>query len=571
MRLWRPARAQIALTVTIMLATLGASCNGARTGSETSPEISADDLARFTRELASDRFQGRAPAGPGEPTTLQYLGAAYRRIGLSPEGDSAAPGAAESDPRYLQEVGLVAITADAATATLSFAGSDDVAALELEYGPDFVAWTTTEQATLDIAGDLVFAGYGVDAPEESWNDFGDRDMAGKVLLMLVNDPPLENQGRFGGKAMTYYGRWTYKYEEAARRGAAGALLIHTTESAGYGWQVVESSWSGEQLHVPLAAGSTPPTPLQGWITWEIAERLFAGAGLDLDELAAAAATEGFEPVDLGVTASGHLDNAFRSVTSYNVLGAVEGADPQYADEYILFTAHWDHLGVGSPIDGDAIYNGAMDNATGVAGLLEIAEAWVHQDPAPRRSAIFIATTAEESGLLGSAYYASHPVVPLEKTLAVINMDVLNVWGPTEDLIVVGLGNSTLDDILTAVLEEQGRTVGPDPEPEKGYFYRSDHFPFARAGVPSLYTDYGTRFVGKSADFSQQVRDDYRNNRYHMPADEFDESWDLNGARQDMEALLGVALRLAAADTWPEWKPGTEFKATREAMLSRNRN
>jgi Zn-dependent M28 family amino/carboxypeptidase len=532
--------------------------------------ISAAELAAHTRELASDAYQGRGPAGPGEAPTLRYLQGAYARIGLLPAGNDVPPGATRASSAYLQEVGLLSITADPATANLAFVGSTGAAAMELRYGPDFVTWTTTPTPTVDVSGNLVFVGYGVNAPEERWNDYGGLDMTGKVALMLVNDPPLPDASRFGGPAMTYYGRWTYKYEEAARQGAAGAILIHTTESAGYGWQVVESSWSGEQLHVPLSPESTPPTPLQGWITREVAERLFDAADLDFTALAADAGREGFEPVDLGLIAAGHLDNTTQTVTSYNVVGAAAGSDPRLADEYIIYTAHWDHLGIGAPVDGDAIYNGAMDNATGVAGLLEIAAAWTSDASRPRRSALFIATTAEESGLLGSAYYVENPLVPLDKTLAVINLDVLNVWGPTEDLIVVGLGNSTLDDVLTEALAGQGRVVGPDPEPEKGFFYRSDHFPFARAGVPALYVDYGTRFVGRPPEFGQQVRDDYTENRYHQPADEFDQSWDFSGAALDLEALLAVGVAVSAADAWPEWKPGTEFKATREAMLAGRR-
>jgi Zn-dependent M28 family amino/carboxypeptidase len=365
--------------------------------------------------------------------------------------------------------------------------------------------------------------------------------------------------------MTYYGRWTYKFEEGARQGAAGVLLIHDTEAAGYGWSVIQG-WTGEQLHVLPAPGSTPPVPLQGWISWETAASVVAASGRNLDDLAAAAATDGFAPVDLGVIAAGHLDNTSRTVTSYNAVGSYAGSDSAVADEYLVFTAHWDHFGVGEPIDGDDIYNGAFDNATGTAGLLEIAESWVAA--APRRSGLFIATTAEESGLLGSAYYVEDPIVPLEKTLAVINMDGGNVWGPTEDMTIVGMGNSTLDDALIGVLADQGRTAVPDPEPEKGFFYRSDHFPFARAGVPSLYTDFGTVFVGKPADFSRQVREDYNQNRYHQPSDEFDPTWDFTGAQQDFEALFQVALQIAASDTWPEWREGNEFKAARDAMLGR---
>lgn len=558
----------------LLLATTIAGCGGGEDTAQTplpTPEsppangITAPDLATYTRELSDDALQGRGPAGPGELPTLEYLQAAYERIGLTPAGDTALPGAAAGAPRYFQQVALQAITAEPSTAYLSFVGSPDAARLELSYGDDFVTWTTTPEEVLDLAGGLIFVGYGVDAPEENWDDFGDMDMTGKILMMLVNDPPLADPSRFGGNAMTYYGRWTYKFEEGARQGAAGVLLIHDTEAAGYGWNVIQG-WTGEQLQVPPAADSTPPTPLQGWVSWESVSRIFDAAGMSLDELAAAAATDGFEPVDLGLIAAGHLDSSIRTVTSYNVIGSFEGADPSVADEYIVFTAHWDHFGVGDPVDGDDIYNGAFDNATGTAGLLEIAEGWVNE--APRRSALFIATTAEESGLLGSAYYVENPVVPLAKTLAVINIDGGNVWGPTENMTIVGLGNSTLDDDLTAVLAEQGRTVVPDPEPEKGFFYRSDHFPFARAGVPALYTDYGTVFVGKPPEFSQQVRDDYNQHRYHQPSDEFDPSWDFSGAQQDFEALLRTALRIAAADTWPEWRDGNEFKATRDAMLGR---
>ncbi len=567
----------------IVIAGALAACGGEQTATDTAPivdrasplkdntpranGITAEALATYTRELADDSMLGRAPAGPGELPTLEYLQTAYKRIGLEPAGNSALPGGPENSPNFFQRVGLVTITADPSTAYLSFVGTPEAAQLKINSGEDFVTWTTTPQDMVDIAGGLVFVGYGVNAPEENWNDFADMDMTGKVLLMLVNDPPLDDGDRFGGEAMTYYGRWTYKFEEGARQGAAGVLLIHDTEAAGYGWNVIQG-WTGEQIHVPLSPESTTPTPLQGWISWETAEDLFAAADHRLDEMIVAAATQGFEPVDLGLIAGAHLTNTSRTVTSYNAVGTVMGSDPEYSDQYIIFTAHWDHFGVGDPIAGDNIYNGAFDNATGTAGLIEIAEAWKNTTPAPRRSALFIATTAEESGLLGSAFYVENPIVPLEKTLAVINMDGANVWGETTDMTIVGLGNSTLDDTLTTALADQGRTVTADPEPEKGFFYRSDHFPFARAGVPALYTDSGTVFVGKPPEFSQQVRDDYNQNRYHQPSDEFDPTWDFGGAALDLEALLQVALAVSATETWPQWRDGNEFKATRDAMLRR---
>jgi len=384
--------------------------------------------------------------------------------------------------------------------------------------------------------------------------------------VLVGDPPLEDQSRFGGKAMTYYGRWTYKIEEAARRGAAGVLLIHETEAAGYGWNVVLSSFTGELMWAPELSTLPPLTPFQGWISWDATDQILSSAGLDLDELASAASLDGFKSVDLGLTVSAHVDNSTRTVASYNVVGAVDGADPAVADEYIIYMAHWDHFGVGEPIDEDTIYNGALDNATGTAGMLEVAEAWAATEPPPRRSALFIATTAEEWGFFGTVAYIEKPIVPLEKTLAVINIDTLNVWGPTEDMMIIGMGQSTLDDDLTSVLAGQGRRPIPDSAPEEGNYFRADHFPFALAGVPALYAPYGVSYPDKPEDFAQQYWDDYTANHYHQPSDEFDPSWDFSGAKQDMEVLLEVGLRVSASDSWPEWRPDSEFKAARDAML-----
>ena len=564
LRSWRTNHA-MSVSISLVAAAL-ISCGGKTVENARMPNgITAEDLATYTRELADDSLQGRAPAGEGQAATLAYLQAAYERIGLAPMGGSVLPGAAPGAAPFFQEVRMVGIAADPDSARLSFEGSTGTASLDLHYGHDFVTWTATPEKILDVAGSLVFVGYGIDAPEENWDDFGDMDMTGKILLVLVNDPPLEDQSRFGGKAMTYYGRYTYKIEEGSRRGAAGVLLIHDTSAAGYGWNVVQG-WTGEQLYLPPGPESPPQSPLRGWISWDSANRIFESAGLSLDELAASATREGFTPVELGMTGVGHLDNSIRSVTSYNVVGGVAGSDPDFADEYIIFTAHWDHFGVGDLIDGDAIYNGALDNASGTAAMLEIAEAWAITQPAPRRSALFIATTAEECGLLGAVAYVKSPVVPLETTLAVINIDGINVWGPTEDLTIIGLGSSTLDDDTTAVLARQGRRPIPDPESEKGYYYRADHFPFAQAGVPALYIGCGMSFVGKPEGFAQQVWDDYTANHYHQPSDEFDENWDFSGAEQDLEALLQVGLRISAADAWPEWRPGNEFKAARDAML-----
>jgi len=560
----------LALTSALMTVGVIGCGEGSVEISRTANGITAEDLARYTRELADDALLGRGPGGEGQAATLAYLQAAYERVGLRPMGNAARPGSPPGSPTFFQQVELVGIGADPGTAALSFRGSTEAEALELRYGSEFVTWTPEPEPIVHIDADLVFVGYGIDAPEEGWNDYRGVDVTDKIVLVLVGDPPLEDQSRFGGTAMTSYGRWTYKIEEGARRGAAGVLVIHNTEAAGYGWNVVQSSWMGELLHLPTNPDSTPPVPLQGWVSQDAAGQILTSAGFNLDELAAAAAREGFVPIELSIAGAGHLDTATRPVTSYNVVGAVEGSDPDVADEYIIFMAHWDHFGVGEPVDGDSIYNGANDNAAGVASMLEIAEAWRLAQPAPRRSVLFIATTAEEAGLLGATHYVNNPPVPLAKTLAVINIDGVNVWGPTEDLSVTGLGNSTLDDDLTAVLAGQGRTLTPDPEPEKGYYFRADHFPFAQAGIPAVSPWSGERFVGKPEGFAQRVWEEYDANHYHQPSDEFDPSWDFSGAAQDLEALLQVGLRVSGSDTWPEWRPGNEFKAAREAML-RNEN
>ncbi len=531
----------------------------------TSRGITAEDLAAHTRALSDDRMLGRAPGEAGETVALEYLQAAYERIGLAPAGDAALPGAAPGSPRFLQKVVLVGITADTETATLSFGGFAEGSALDLEHGRDFMTRTSIPTEVVDVSGEVVFAGYGIDAPEEGWNDFADIDVTGKILLVLPGEPPVEDPERFGGEAMTYYGRWTSKIEEGARRGAAGVLLIHDPETAGYTWDVIKGR-TGEALEKADRSVLPPGTPFQGWISGEAAARVFSAAGLDLDRLAASAAREGFTPVDLRATATGHLDNTIRPVTSYNVIGMVEGADPDYADEFVIFVGHWDHLGVGDEVDGDGIYNGAIDNAIGTAAVLEVAEAWASADPAPRRSALFIATTAEESGFLGVVSYIENPVAPLEKTLAAINIDGVNVFGPTEDVWIVGEGLTTLDDDLRAVLETRGRHLSPDPAPDQGNFFRSDHFPFAQVGIPALCVRPGTSFIGKPEGYGQEIWADYYSSHYHQPSDEYDESWDFISTAEDVEVMFEVALRVASADIWPQWYPGNEFKATRDAML-----
>ena len=419
----------------------------------------------------------------------------------------------------------------------------------------------------------MFVGYGVEAPEYGWDDYKGVDVAGKTLVMLVNDPPVPDPATpaaldakmFGGRAMTYYGRWTYKYEIGAKHKAAAVLIVHETGPAGYPFAVVQGK-TGEQFTFVTPGKNMDRVAIEGWITLDQAKALFTRAGQDFDRLKAQAATRAFKPVPLGLTASMTIRNTLRRVDSQNVVARLEGSDPAVKDEHVVYTAHWDHFGIGEPINGDRIYNGAKDNATGTAALLEIARAFTRLPKPPRRSILFLAVTAEEQGLLGSKYYAAQPLYPLAKTLADINMDALNVSGRTKDLVIIGLGASELDDYARAAAKEQGRTLKPDAEPEKGFYYRSDHFNFAKVGVPALNTDEGIEFVGKPAAFGTAGARALHRRRYHKPSDEVKPDWDLSGLAEDVQLLFAVGYRVAQADTYPAWTPGNEFKAIRDAQL-----
>jgi Zn-dependent M28 family amino/carboxypeptidase len=372
---------------------------------------------------------------------------------------------------------------------------------------------------------------------------------------------------FRGKAMTYYGRWTYKYEKASEKGAAAAIIIHQTGPAGYPWEVVSGSWGQENLDIP-SPGAANRVPVEGWITEAKARELLLASGRDFDGVARHAATKAFTPLPLvGATASWRVRNTIRRVQSRNVIAKLEGSDPALKDEYVVYSAHWDHFGKNPTLQGDQILNGALDNASGVAQMLEIAKAFTKLETPPKRSVLFLAVTAEEFGLLGAKFYATHPLYPLDKTLANINIDGANQWGRTSDVVVVGLGNSTLDEVLDSVVTASGRTIVPDPESEKGFFYRSDHFEFAKEGVPALYADAGVNYVGKPGGWGLQKRGEYTANDYHKPTDEVKPDWDLSGAVEDGQMLFEVGYRVAQSSTWPTWKPGTEFKAKREAMLA----
>jgi Zn-dependent M28 family amino/carboxypeptidase len=519
------------------------------------PKIDKNALLQHIRILSSDSYEGRFPGTKGEDLTVEYIRKQFVSLGLKPGNPNGT---------YIQKVPMLGTTPDPSMAlTLRKGGKS----LSLKYLPDFVAWT--RQAVPDTTledSEIVFVGYGVQAPEFNWDDYKGVDVRGKTLMMLVGDPPVPDPTDpkkldpkvFGGKAMTYYGRWTYKYDIAGEKGAAGVLLVHETASAGYPWSVVKG-FSGERFELEAPDKYMGKPKVEAWISLEKARELCATAAQDYEALKKKAVTRTFRPVSLGITASIKFHNSFRTIESRNVVAKVEGRNPKLKDEYVLYSAHWDHLGVGQPVNGDRIYHGAKDNAAGVSGLIELARAFTKVSVRPERSILFLALTGEEQGLLGSEYYAGHPLYPLTKTLAVINMDAPNTYGRTRDLTVVGLGNSELDDYAKKAAAKQGRVLIPDPEPEKGGFYRSDHFPFAQKGVPVLNTDEGIQFIGKPAEFGEQKREEYTTNDYHKPSDVIKPDWDLSGLSQDLQLLGTVGLEVANAKRFPKWKPGSEFK------------
>jgi Zn-dependent M28 family amino/carboxypeptidase len=525
------------------------------------PAIDGNAVLGHTKVLASDAFEGRAPGTRGEERTVSYLVDQLKRIGLQP---------GNPDGTWLQEVALVGTTVQGTPALTFRKGSQE---RRLAWRDDYVAWTkrVAERVALD-ASELVFVGYGVQAPEFQWDDYRGVDLRGKTMVALVGDPPVPDPARpgeldpatFGGKAMTYYGRWTYKYEVGARLGAAGVLLVHETEAAGYPFAVVQGKTT-EQFDLETADGNAGRAAVEGWITLDQAKALFQMAGRDFDALKKKAATRDFRPVPLATTASVSLVNAIREVPSANVAARLEGSDPEAKDEWVVYTTHWDHFGIGPAVNGETIYRGAIDNASGTGGLIELARAFA-ATPRPRRSVLFLFVTAEEQGLLGSTAYAEHPLHPLARTVAVLNLDALNVHGRTRDLTIVGLGLSDLDEAVRKAAAAQGRVVEPDPTPEKGSYYRSDHFPFARKGVPSIHAGGGVEYVGRPAGYGTKIREDYVRDDYHKPSDAVKPDWDMSGAVEDLELYLRVGYELASGSSWPEWKPGAEWKPLRDAMM-----
>ncbi|MEE8294478.1 MAG: M28 family peptidase [Sphingomonadales bacterium] len=520
--------------------------------------ITAEDLHAKIKILASDEFQGRAPSSPGEEITVAYIRDEFIKYGLEPGNNGS----------WYQDVPLVDITADA-NQTLTFSGGEGED-ISLTYMDDYVALTRRVVEDINIAdSEMVFVGYGIVAPEYGWDDYAGVDMTGKTAVMLVNDPgyATQNDDMFTGNAMTIYGRWTYKYEEAAKQGADAVIIIHETGAAGYPWSVVRGGWSGQNFYLESADGNMSRTKSEGWITGETAEALFNKAGLDLGALSQAAQEQGFKPVLMNTTASVSFSNAVNHSLSKNVIGLVPGSENP--DEVFIYMAHWDHFGIGEADEtGDNIYNGALDNASGTAALLEVAEAFATLPVKPKRSVLFVAVTAEEQGLLGSQHYSENPSFPLNKTIGGLNMDGLNLIGPTNDIVVTGFGMSELDGNLKAAADGQGRVLAPDPDVEKGYYFRSDHFNLAKKGVPMIYPGGGIDHVERGPEYGQAQADDYVANRYHKPSDEYDPTWDLTGGELDTKLYYLVGAEVAGGDTWPNWNIGTAFRAIRDESLQK---
>jgi Zn-dependent M28 family amino/carboxypeptidase len=525
--------------------------------------ITPDSLLAHIKILASDEFEGRAPGTKGEELSVKYISDQFKQIGLKP---------GNPDGSYVQEVPLAGIKSEP---RMAFIVGDKTT--ELKFPDDFVASSARLQPEIKVDNsDVVFVGYGIVAPEYGWDDYKDVDVKGKTILMLVGDPPIPDPKDpsklddkiFKGKAMTYYGRWTYKYEIAAQKGAAAAIVIHETGPAGYPYSVVKTSWAKENYEIDAPNKNIDAVEVRSWITLDVATKLLAGSGQDFDALKKSAITKEFRPVALNAKANIDIKQQLRSFKSHNVIGKLDGSDPKLQDEYLIYSAHWDHLGRHPELQGDQIFNGAIDNASGVASVIQLAAAFTKLNPPPKRSVLFMATTGEEAGLLGAKFYAEDPLHPLEKTLADINIDTVNPWGKTRDFEDLSDNNSTLDDLLAAAAKRNGRVMTPNSQPEKGGFYRADHFEFSKLGVPALYTGSGKDFVGKPADFGQQKKDDYTAHHYHQVSDEVDPNWDLSGAVQDVQLLFEVGYQVANGDKFPEWKAGTEFKSKRGKMLKK---
>jgi Zn-dependent M28 family amino/carboxypeptidase len=522
-----------------------------------SSQIEENKLRAHVKYLSDDLLEGRGPGARGGMLAAKYIAAQFEALGLEP----ATPGRS-----YFQQVQMIGSRPDPSTRFMVKSGAGDT---EFRFGDDFVGGSDLEQTEIPINSDIIFAGYGVSAPENNWDDYKGMDVRGKVLMIMVNDPPAtpSEPNLFGGKSLTYYGRWTYKYEEAARRGAAGVILIHTNDSAGYGWNVVRNSWGGERFGL-VPDSNTPSLKLKSWVTEDAARKIAQLGGKNLDQLRQSAASRAFKPTPLNARVDMTMRTQVQRLTSPNVVAIYRGNDPTLKNEYVVYSAHWDHLGIRPDQSGDNIYNGAVDNATGIAGMITIANAFNSLGLKPKRSVLFIATTAEEQGLLGAEYYARHPLVPLQQTVANINLDSMNALGATTDITPLGADRSTLGKFIEEVAKENNLTVSPDPRPEQGSFYRSDHFPFAKAGVPAVSLNPGVKFVGHHDKWGEEQFLDYNQHRYHQPSDEYGPNWDFSGMVQQARMAFWIGLRVANATETPQWNKGDEFERARLKSLGK---
>ena len=525
--------------------------------------ITPDGLLAHIKVLSSDQFEGRAPGSHGEELSVEYITQELRKLGMVPGNPASA---------FTQEVPLAGITSTPQMALTAKEGEP----VTLKYPDDYVASSARLQEEIKVENsDVVFVGYGIVAPEYDWDDYKGVDVKGQTILMLINDPPVPDpkdpskldDKMFKGRAMTYYGRWTYKYEIAAQKGAAAAIIIHETEPAAYPYSVVRTSWSKENFELDDPGKNMEAVQVRSWVTLDVAKKLLSDAGQNFDALKKSALSKQFKPVPLAAKASFEIKQTVRPIKSHNVIGRLAGSDPKLQNEYLLYTAHWDHLGLHADLKGDQIFNGAVDNSSGVAAVLQLAAAFSKLNPAPKRSVLFMCTTAEEAGLLGAKYYALHPLYPLEKTAADINIDSMNVWGKARDVEDTSFGLTTLDDLLADAAKKQGRIAIPNSRPEKGSFYRADNFEFSKVGVPSLYIGKGEHLVARATDAPLRS-DEFDLKDYHQVTDEVKPDWDLSGAVEDAQLLLEVGYEVANSPSFPEWKPGAEFKARRDAMLKK---
>jgi len=513
-------------------------------------DVSGEKMRAHVKYLASDALEGRGVGTRGEKLATEYIAKQFELIGAKPAGDHGT---------YYQRVPMVGVTTEASV-TLSAAAAGQTASFK--WLDEFVGVNQLQQPTDQFEADAIFVGHGIVAPEFHWDDFKGVDVKGKVLVLFTNEPPSEDPKFFGGRALTYYGRWTYKYEEGARMGAKAVLIIHTTPTAGYGYDVVRNSWGKEDPQLKLPAGE-PALAFAGWLSQDAGARLLALAGKKVDEMLTAANSRDFRPIPLGIKIRAKVPSKIRQIESRNVVAMIPGSDAKLASQAVIFTAHWDHLGIGPAVNGDSIYNGAVDNATGCAMIIEMARAWAALPQKPRRSAIFAAVTAEEAGLRGSEYYAAHPTIPLAKTALDLNFDAFYPFGKTKDISVTGADRTTAWPEVQEAAKRMHLAIQPESHPEQGHFYRSDHFSLAHAGVPSFSIDMGTDYVGKPAGYGEKIFEEYNDKHYHQPSDEYHDDWDFSGMEQVAQFGLLIGTTVANEEKLPTWNKGDEFLSARE--------